>query len=107
MGHFTGVDYKAIAKQNSKNIDTTVDGGRLEYAQSLDVVVIGDGHSNATVDWMNANHRSYFSGEGDIVVTKGKGTDPGTLAVSGLLVEARKDFKTEVGRFSKKRIVFV
>ena len=106
MGHFAGVDYKGIAKQNGKNVESTPNGGSVEYFQSVDVVMIGDGHSNAMIDWMSANHQRYFSGEGDIVVTKGKGTDPGTLTVSGLMQAARENFVKEVGRFSKKKVVF-
>lgn len=107
MGHFANIDYKAIANQNSKNLDRTPNAGKVDYVQSIDVVVIGAGHSDATMTWLHDNHMRYFSGQGEITVTKGKGTDPGTLSVSGLLAAAQPNFKKEIGRISNKKIVFV
>jgi hypothetical protein len=107
MAEFTDVDYGAIAKQNSENLDKTTNGGAISFGQRRDVIIIGDGHGAATRQWWDKNCRGAEWAEGQITVTKGKGMDPGSLSVTGLKGGYRNYFQTEVGKFSKKKIVFV
>lgn len=108
MSHFANVDYKAIASQNSKNLDATKDGGSIPFGQAFDVVVIGDGHAIRRHKWWTEHYRGAYWGEGQIMVKKGGLTDPGTLTVSGIgnVGPFCESFVAEVRKFSKKKIVF-
>lgn len=103
MGHYTDVDYKAITKQNSKNLDATKDGGKIRFCfWRPDIVLLGDGHDPAVVKLVTENR----STTAEITVTKGKGLDPGTLTVNGARVGSSY-LEQEVRKFSKKKIVWV
>jgi hypothetical protein len=109
MGLFSDVNYDAITKQNSKNLEKTENGRTIPFRMTQDVIVIGtDGHAD-TIRWLDQHRGIKMSAAGQVTVTKPKGTDPGTLTVDGgAMLYHRNFFTDEIRKFSKKtKIVYV
>jgi len=85
---------------NQRNLKAKEDGGVLPFAQLSAVVAIGPGHKAEVM----AAVQGPGGYKGTVMITKGKGTDPGQLEVKGSHDQAQ--FRNTIKRISKKVVVF-
>ena len=83
---------------NKRNLKALENGGKTEFWQAGSVVLIGAGHKAEIVEEVKKTGWT-----GKITITKGSGTNPGSLEVTGAK-SGRREFEDTVARFSKKKV---